>query len=153
MINRCLLRIGWAIALILIFSFSAFSLDENEDEQDLQEERISTIDSEQEILQESEVESIAEEDIGWVWGDVVFMDTEGRQFGVKYFDYESEADVEIALFVDEDTVFENVQGLSGIKVQDSLSVDYIIRDDDKNIARLISVEKQVQELKGTVSIP
>lgn len=95
---------------------------------------------------ENKIDAIAsEENLEWVWGDVVSVDTAGNKFTVKYPDYETDAEKEIIFCVDEKTIFENAQSLGEIQPQDSASVDYFIDTGAKNIARLVSVEKAKQE--------
>ena len=87
----------------------------------------------------------AEEDLEWAWGDVVSVDMEKGQLSVQYLDYETDTEKEIAFYIDEKTVFENAQNLGEIRPQDSASVDYAITNEGKNVARLISVEKNIPE--------
>jgi len=95
--------------------------------------------------------SLAQEDIGdevvtgsdvqWLWGEVVSIDTTKNELVVKYLDYETEQEKQITIAADEKTTFENAQSLSGIQAADTVSVDYILSPEGKNIARSISVEK------------
>lgn len=95
---------------------------------------------------ETKAEDIGkEEDLEWVWGDVVSVDAEKGQLSVKYLDYETDTEKEMAFCIDEKTVFENAQNLGEIRPQDSASVDYAITNEGKNVARLISVEKNIPE--------
>ncbi|MEK6715556.1 MAG: hypothetical protein AABY43_05890 [Candidatus Omnitrophota bacterium] len=94
-----------------------------------------------------------EEDLEWVWGDVVSVDAEKGQLSVKYLDYETDTEKEIAFYIDEKTVFENAQNLGEIRPQDSASVDYAITNEGKNAARLISVEKNISETPESTPAP
>lgn len=77
----------------------------------------------------------------WIWGDVVSVDTAVKTVLVRYLDYETDTEKEINLSVDDKTTYENVKSIGEIKLQDTLSVDYIVDLEGKNIAKNISVEK------------
>jgi hypothetical protein len=81
-----------------------------------------------------------ENDTQWAWGEVVNVDGAGKTITVKYLDYETDQERDIVLVVDEKTTFENIKIFDEIKVQDTLSVDYIIGPDGKNIAKNIGLE-------------
>jgi len=81
-----------------------------------------------------------EEEYQWVWGEVVSVDAQNKLINIKYLDYESDTEKEMSFVIDDKTNFEGVNSLSDIKVNDTVSIDYIIKD-NKNIARTISVEK------------
>jgi len=81
-----------------------------------------------------------EEEYQWAWGEVVSVDAQNKLINIKYLDYESDTEKEMSFVIDEKTNFEGVNSLSDIKVNDTVSIDYIIKD-NKNIARTISVEK------------
>lgn len=91
-------------------------------------------------------------DVGWIWGSVINLDNQNKRFSVKYFDYEADQEKEIVLSVDENTAFENFKSLDELKIEDTLSVDYLVGLDNKNIAKNISLEKpdivSVQEPKA-----
>ncbi len=89
------------------------------------------------IFSQEETEEEIEE-IEWVWGDVVALDE--NQITVKYLDYETDEEKEIMVVCDLETEFENISLISEIKVGDSVSIDYVVRE-GKNIAKFISVEK------------
>jgi len=78
------------------------------------------------------------EEIEWVWGDVVTLDE--NQITVRYLDYETDEEKEITVVCDPETEFENISSISEIKVEDSVSIDYVVRE-GKNIAKFISVER------------
>jgi hypothetical protein len=92
-------------------------------------------------------ESESEPGVQWVWGDVVNLDTQNKTLVVKYLDYETDQDKEIAINVDDKTVYENIKSIDEIKLKDTVSVDYIVGADGKSIARNLSVEKP-ESLEG-----
>jgi hypothetical protein len=75
----------------------------------------------------------------WVFGDVVELNLENNQFILTYFDYDNK-EKEIAIKVDAQTKYENVNGLEDIKVGDALGVDYLVTPEGEAIALNISVE-------------
>jgi hypothetical protein len=77
----------------------------------------------------------------WVWGEVTNLDTQANTFSLKYLDYENDQEKELAVVVDENTTYENVKNLNEIKIKDTLSVDYKVATDGRNIAKNISLEK------------
>ncbi|MBI5145563.1 MAG: hypothetical protein HZA27_05215 [Candidatus Omnitrophica bacterium] len=87
-------------------------------------------------------ESLATEtDIQWVWGEVVSVSLENKEILVKYMDYETDNEKEMSVVVDDKTIYENAKSLEEIKPQDTLSIDYIVTAEGKNIAKTIGVEK------------
>jgi hypothetical protein len=86
-------------------------------------------------------ETAADIEMQWLWGEAGAIDTQNKALTVKYLDYETDQEKEMPLTVDDKTAFENVASLDEIKVQDTLSIDYIIGADGKNLARNISVER------------
>ena len=86
-------------------------------------------------------ESEKAENIQWVWGDVVSVDTQNKALKVKYLDYETDQDKELTVRMDDQTTFENVQSPDEIKVGDVVSVDYAVDVSGASMAKNISVEK------------
>jgi hypothetical protein len=84
----------------------------------------------------------------WLWGEAVSVDAANKTLVVKYLDYETDQEKDVAITTDDQTSYENVSSLSEIKIKDALSIDYIIGADGKNIAKLISVEKPESEPAG-----
>ncbi len=82
-----------------------------------------------------------EEGIQWVWGEVINLDAQSKTFTLKYLDYENDQEKELALVVDENTAYENMKNFDEIKLKDTLSVDYKVASDGKNLAKDISLEK------------
>lgn len=83
---------------------------------------------------------VVEQQLQWVWGEVV-LEPANNTLTVKYLDYENDAEKEIAITADENTVYENIKSLSELKPKDTVSIDYIVTSEGKNIAKNISVEK------------
>ncbi len=83
----------------------------------------------------------SEPETQWIWGEVVSVDTAAKKILVKYLDYETDTEKEINIVVDDKTTYENVKSVDEIKPQDTLSIDYIINPDGRNIAKNISIEK------------
>jgi len=77
----------------------------------------------------------------WAWGEVTNLDAQAKTLTLKYLDYETDQEKELVLAIDEKTVFENINTLEEIKIKDTLSIDYTIGVDGKNIAKNINFEK------------
>lgn len=77
----------------------------------------------------------------WAWGEVTNLDLSAQTFTLKYLDYETDQEKDIVLTVDEKTAFENIKRLDEVKIKDTLSVDYMVDTDGKNIAKNINFEK------------
>lgn len=86
-------------------------------------------------------ETQSEPETQWVWGEVNTLDTQNKMIVVKYLDYETDQEKEISINTDDKTTYENIKSLDEIRPKDTVSVDYIVSPDGKNIARNISVEK------------
>jgi len=86
-------------------------------------------------------ETAVDIEMQWLWGEASALDAQNKTLTVKYLDYETDQEKEMPLIIDDKTSFENVKSLEEIKVQDTLSIDYIIGADGKNAARNISVER------------
>lgn len=93
------------------------------------------------ITSSQQTPSQKESDIQWAWGEVVNLDSEAKKVTLKYFDYETDQEKDLVLVVDEKTTFENIQDFNALKLKDTLSIDYVIGADDKNIAKNINFEK------------
>ncbi|MDD5409682.1 MAG: hypothetical protein PHC71_06295 [Candidatus Omnitrophica bacterium] len=83
-----------------------------------------------------------ENDTQWTWGEVVNLDSAGKTITLKYLDYETDQEKDIVLGFDEKTSFENIKSFDEIKIKDTLSIDYIVGPDGKNMAKNISLESQ-----------
>lgn len=95
-----------------------------------------------------------EVDLLWLWGEVVSVNNLKNELKVKYLDYETDTEKEIIMTIDEKTTFENVKSLSDIKPQDTVSIDYILTGDGKNLVKNLSVERpdlEGQALEGNLS--
>ncbi|MDD5108475.1 MAG: hypothetical protein PHC29_03075 [Candidatus Omnitrophica bacterium] len=77
----------------------------------------------------------------WAWGEVTNLDVLAKTLTLKYLDYETDQEKELVLTVDDMTAFENIKSLDEIKIKDTLSVDYMVSSDGKNIAKNINFEK------------
>lgn len=80
-------------------------------------------------------------DTQWVWGEVSILDTQNKAILVKYFDYETDQEKEININIDDKTTYENIKSMNELKPKDTVSIDYIVSADGKNIAKNISIEK------------
>jgi len=80
-------------------------------------------------------------DTQWAWGEVTNLDNQAKTFTLKYLDYETDQEKELILAIDDKTTFENIKSLDEIKIKDTLSIDYVVGADNKNIAKNISFEK------------
>lgn len=77
----------------------------------------------------------------WVWGEVVSVDNSSGQLTVKYIDYETDSEKDITISTSAETTYENATALADIKVKDTVSIDYTVSPEGKNMANKISVEK------------
>lgn len=91
--------------------------------------------------QETPAETLLEPETQWLWGEVISVDSPKNEILVKYLDYETEQEKEIAVTINEQTTYENVNAISQISPQDTVSIDYVVSIEGKNIAKNISVEK------------
>jgi hypothetical protein len=80
-------------------------------------------------------------EVQWLWGEVASIDAPNKALVVKYLDYDTDIEKQITIIADEKTVFENAKSIDEIKSQDTVSIDYIVGPDNRNIAEVISVEK------------
>ena len=92
-------------------------------------------------------------DVQWLWGEAVSLDLAKGEVVVKYLDYETEQEKQVAIVVDDKTTFENVNSLAQIKIADILSVDYIVGKGGRNLAKNISVEKLEEINVPEISVP
>lgn len=81
-----------------------------------------------------------ENDTQWAWGEVVNLDSAGKIITLKYLDYETDQEKDMLLAVDDKTTFENIKDFAEIKIKDTLSIDYVVLPDGKNIAKNIGLE-------------
>lgn len=122
--QKMVLSLGIIISLMLLNVNLSFS-------QTNQEEQITAPQAEPETL--------------WLWGEVVSVDPQKNEILIKTPDYETDQEKEIAVIVDGNTVFENVASLSEIKPNDTVTIDYMVSSDGKNIAKNINLEKPETE--------
>lgn len=88
-----------------------------------------------------ELTAPAETETQWLWGEVESIDPQKNEILVKYLDYETDQEKEVKISIDDKTTYENVTSLLEIKPQDTVSIDYIISMDGKNLAENINLEK------------
>ncbi len=82
-----------------------------------------------------------EPDMQWLWGEAISVDTQKNELLVKYLDYDTEQEKEMTITVNDKTAYENIKLISEIKPEDTLSIDYVVSPEGKNIAKNISLEK------------
>ncbi|MDD4899107.1 MAG: hypothetical protein PHT31_03795 [Candidatus Omnitrophica bacterium] len=83
----------------------------------------------------------AEPETEWLWGEVVSVDPMTSEIKVKTLDYKNDTEIEVLVNVDDKTTYENIKSAAEIKPKDSLSIDYIVTAEGKNLAKNISLEK------------
>ncbi len=106
-----------------------------------------------EVIQGGAVpETKTEPETQWVWGEVVTVDLANKTVFVKYLDYESDQEKEMAITVGDNTTFENVKSIDELKPKDTVSIDYVSQD-GKNVAKNISVEKPETQAAPQVQTP
>lgn len=81
----------------------------------------------------------------WIWGEVISVEPENQQIKIKYFDYENDTDKEAVIIFSDKTEYENIEGISQIAPNDTVSVDYVISPQGKYEAKIISVEKPLNQ--------
>ena len=87
----------------------------------------------------------------WLWGEAVTVDIEKKEILVRYQDYDTDEEKEMIIVANDKTGFENVRSLAQVQPQDTLSIDYKVTADGRNIAKNISVEKaQDAGIEGAV---
>jgi len=101
------------------------------------------------------VEAKTEPEIQWVWGEVVSTNPINNELLVKYVDYDTDSEKEITIGIDDKTTYENAKSIDEIKVRDSVSIDYAVSADGKNLALNISLEKPeaVSNIEEETSAP
>lgn len=85
-----------------------------------------------------------DENIEWVWAEVISIDEINNRLEVKYVDYDRKTEEQMPILVNEKTEFDGVTSLSEIKKGDYVSVDYEVIDDE-NQAIFIIVESVEDE--------
>lgn len=108
------------------------------------------------VPKEPKLETAKEEpEMQWLWGEVVSVDNQKNVLLVKYLDYESDTEKEMAITVDNETTYENTKTLIDIRPSDIVSIDYVSRRDGSNIAKTIGVEKPetMENTEGYQSLP
>jgi len=90
----------------------------------------------------AQADAPVESDAQWLWGEVSNLDLQNKLILVKYVDYETDKESEIAITVNNSTVYENMKVITDLKQNDPVSIDYIVSAEGKNIARKVSLEKE-----------
>ncbi|MDP2766471.1 MAG: hypothetical protein Q8O41_03335 [Candidatus Methanoperedens sp.] len=103
------------------------------------------------ITSNQQAASQKENDMQWAWGEVTNLDNQAKTITLKHLDYETDQEKELVLVVDEKTVLENIKDFNELKLKDTLSVDYMMGVDNKNIAKNISFEKP--DAASSASVP
>jgi len=85
----------------------------------------------------------------WLWGEIVSVQAANKSIVVKYLDYDTDTEKEITIYLTGTTTFENVKAVEEIKPKDVASIDYIVDNNGKAVAKNISVEK----MEGVEIIP
>jgi hypothetical protein len=107
------------------------------------------------LAQEQPVINTTDPEVQWIWGEVVSIDSQKNEMTVKYLDYETETENNIVIAADEKTTYENINSLGQIKLQDNVSIDYVVGPAG-NIAKNISIEKaesNEEEIKPEATPP
>jgi len=120
--NKIILAVGLTVSLILTSTILAFS-------------------QEQTPLKAPVLDSQAESDTQWLWGEVVSVDIPKNELLVKYLDYDTEQEKEMVISINNNTVYENVRTASEIKSHDAVSIDYVLAAGGMTLAKKISIEK------------
>ncbi|MFA5090556.1 MAG: hypothetical protein WC510_05970 [Candidatus Omnitrophota bacterium] len=97
--------------------------------------------SAQPALSPSQASELKEPEPQWLWGEVVSVDAASGELTVKYVDYETDSEKELTIHADSKTAYINVKSLLEIKPQDTLSIDYAVSSDGRNIAINVVLEK------------
>lgn len=130
------IRAGCAVAAAFIFVFASLVC--------AQEQAPSTDDFLAQTAQEATLE--------WLWGEATQVDSLTGTLTVKYLDYDTDTEKEMAVSIDEKTTFENASSVADIAVGDTLSIDYTVVGGGIR-ARNISVEKAAPEGITTEAVP
>jgi len=113
------LKILLAVSLVVVF-LADFAI--------CQEERV--------VLEDNEH---INENIKWLWGEVVSVNQASGELKVKYVDYEKDKENEIVIVATKQTELENAASLKEILAGDYASIDYEIKN-GKNEAAFIIIE-------------
>lgn len=118
-----------------------------------QEQADTVVETQNTIVEGSAVAQDKEPEMQWIYGDVINLDPHNKIIMVKTLDYETDQEKEIAIAIDEKTTFENIKSLDEIRPNDTVSIDYIVTADGKNLARNISLEtSEAQVIPETIGV-
>ncbi len=85
-----------------------------------------------------------------IYGEVQAVDPTANSINVQYYDYDSDEEKTITLTGDNNTKFENAALLNDVRKGDWVDAVYTVID-GKNIAKLVSVEKEEEAPAGSPS--
>jgi hypothetical protein len=125
-LKRMVILAGWAM-ITLTAGQAAFAQEMNAVSDSV------LITNQQSVSKEGEMQ--------WAWGEVTALDAQAKTITLKYLDYETDQEKDLVLAVDDKTTFENVKDLDELKVKDTLSIDYVVGTDNRNLAKNVSLEK------------
>jgi hypothetical protein len=81
-----------------------------------------------------------EPDIFWAWGEIVTLDPLTKSFTIRYLNYETDQEKEIVIATDDNTTYENIKSIDELKPKDTVSVDYVVSSEGRNIATNVGLE-------------
>ncbi|MFA5287539.1 MAG: hypothetical protein WC394_04660 [Candidatus Omnitrophota bacterium] len=95
-------------------------------------------------------QELKDSDMQWVLGEVANVDLKDKVINIKYLDFEDSQMKDMLLNIDSGTAYEGVKSIDEIKPMDSLSIDYVITQDGKNLAKNIGLDtpKEPQVTEG-----
>ena len=80
-----------------------------------------------------------EEEVGYAFSTVVSMSSD--EIMVSEYDYDSGEEENITYLIDHNIELYNIDSLEDISVGDNIDIDYIIVEDNKRVAKVITIEK------------
>jgi hypothetical protein len=81
-----------------------------------------------------------------VYGEIQAVDVPSGSVDIQYYDYDSDSEKTLKVFVGKDTKIENADSISSIKKGDWADVTYIVKD-GRSEAQIITVEKEEVEVE------
>ncbi|MFA4843286.1 MAG: hypothetical protein WC658_05595 [Candidatus Omnitrophota bacterium] len=124
--RKGILVVGILVLFVLFAGYPAFCQEQVSQPQ-------AAVISESAAAQEQETEFIPA-------GEVLSVDLQKNEMLVKHLDLDSDQDKETAITVDDKTAYENIKSLAEVKPKDSVTIDYIITAEGKNLAKNITLE-------------
>ena len=83
-----------------------------------------------------------EEDTEYSGGTVVEVNASKNEIVVNKYDWENDEEVTVTYSIDPDVKLENVNSLKEIGLDTYVDIEYIVQEDGKKIAKLISVYQE-----------